>query len=460
MSRAILLAGGAGRKFWPYNEARNKCAFPICNVPLVRRLAKQLLALGFEGLVVVTGPRAGSIRAALHGLEAQVALVSQPEPTGTADAALLGWEALGVGDLPVLVAAADVCTADENLAAFWKGFQASDALAGALVQPLGEESPSDWLTGEVKDGALTGIRGHSRGGSHRLTGVYGFRRDAHRWLVTNPGIMRHVSVGGMPTPEAEIAESLARMTDEGEPVLAVETPGFHVDLDKPWHILEASRALLRDHAARLDGDEIADGCKVHDSAEIHGKLCLQAGAEIGRNVVVKGDLWLGAGASVTNGAIVGGRTMLDRDARVRDYAMLSGDSVMGREGLLGHGGEFGGVLLEGAYLYHYCEISGVVGAKVDIGAATVCGTLRFDDGAARHRILGRSERPLTGANATYFGDYSRTGVNAILMPGVKLGTYSCVGPGVVLYEDLPSRQMVLVKQELEVREWGPERYGW
>jgi bifunctional UDP-N-acetylglucosamine pyrophosphorylase/glucosamine-1-phosphate N-acetyltransferase len=97
---------------------------------------------------------------------------------------------------------------------------------------------------------------------------------------------------------------------------------------------------------------------------------------------------------------------------------------------------------------------------VDIGAATVCGTLRFDDGDAVHRTLGRCETPHTGANASYLGDYSRTGVNAVLMPGVKVGAYSCVGPGVILDTDLPSRELVLVKQDLLRKPWGPDRYGW
>jgi bifunctional UDP-N-acetylglucosamine pyrophosphorylase/glucosamine-1-phosphate N-acetyltransferase len=30
----------------------------------------------------------------------------------------------------------------------------------------------------------------------------------------------------------------------------------------------------------------------------------------------------------------------------------------------------------------------------------------------------------------------------------------------VLYDDLPHRTLVLVRQDLERREWGPERYGW
>src|SRR4051794_18460817 len=85
---AVLLAAGGGRKFWPYNEVRNKCAFPVGNVPAVRRLAEQFLGAGVSGLVVVLGERSGSVRAALAGLEDRIRYVEQPRPEGTADALL------------------------------------------------------------------------------------------------------------------------------------------------------------------------------------------------------------------------------------------------------------------------------------------------------------------------------------------------------------------------------------
>jgi len=31
---------------------------------------------------------------------------------------------------------------------------------------------------------------------------------------------------------------------------------------------------------------------------------------------------------------------------------------------------------------------------------------------------------------------------------------------VVVYDDIPDRQMVLLRQQLDRRGWGPERYGW
>lgn len=455
---AILLAAGRGRKCWPYNEVRNKCAFPIGNVPLVRRLAEQFLAAGVTGLVVVVGERAPSVRAALAGLEERVRFVTQSQPEGTADAVVRALD--GLDAEPFLVAHGDVITTEETIKALVDAARKAEAPAVAVVQKLGTGRPGDWITACVAEGALTAFEGHGRDGTHRLGGLYAFGAAAVPFLRANPGVMTHVPVGGMPPLESEIAESLARMSASGLPVRALPACGFLVDVDKPWHLLEATTALLQDRSSRLEASSIADGAHVAESAEINGRVVLAPGAVIGERVVVHGDLWLEPGASVTNGSIIGPRCLVGAGAKVRDYALIGEDTVLGPETICGHGAEFDGVLLDGAYLYHYCEIYGVLGSRVDIGAATVCGTLRFDDGPATHTTLGRREQPAVGANASYLGDYSRTGVNSILMPGVKVGAYSCVGPGVVLGEDLPSREVVLVKQELVRKSWGPERYGW
>jgi acetyltransferase-like isoleucine patch superfamily enzyme len=97
---------------------------------------------------------------------------------------------------------------------------------------------------------------------------------------------------------------------------------------------------------------------------------------------------------------------------------------------------------------------------VDVGAATVCGTLRFDDGDTAHRVAGRWEVPDIGANAAYLGDHVRTGVNVTILPGRHVGPYSALGPGLVVAEDVPERTQVTVRQQTEMRPCGPERYGW
>ena len=85
---AIILAAGAGSRFWPYNIVRNKAAFPIANVPAVRRLVDQVNELGIERVIVVTGHGEASVRAALRGCVANIQFVRQSQAMGTADAVM------------------------------------------------------------------------------------------------------------------------------------------------------------------------------------------------------------------------------------------------------------------------------------------------------------------------------------------------------------------------------------
>lgn len=454
---AVVLAAGKGTRFWPYSVVRNKVAFPVANVPAIRRTVDALGELGVRRIVVVVGHAEASVRAALRGCASEVVYVRQSRPEGTAAAALLGAREV---DEDFLVVSGDMVTAGENVSLVLERFRDEHPLAVALVQPLGKESPRDWIVAHSSGEHLDGVVGHGRGGSHRLCGLYALRRDALSYLQDNPGLMTSVPVGGMPPLEAEMAQSLQMMIDDRKIVLSVAATGYHVDLDKPWHILEANHQVIRALSAQLEGNSIPASARIHDGAEIRGRVVLGENAVIGDRVVVGGDLWLGDGACVDNGAILEGPAVIGDRTVVKNYCQIGGHSSLGARGVYGHGAEFSGVALDTVYCYHYCEIWGVVGQAVDFGAATVCGNLRFDDSETVWRVKGRPEVPTHAANAAYFGDFCRTGVNAIVMPGRRIGAYACLGPGVVAYEDVLDRQMVLVRQALETCEWGPERYGW
>ncbi|HXF64463.1 MAG TPA: NTP transferase domain-containing protein [Caldilineaceae bacterium] len=460
LTAAVVLAAGEGSRFWPYNVVRQKAAFPIANVPNVRRIVDDLAALGVNRIVVVVGRIEASVRAALRSAPADIRFVQQGPVAGTAAAALAGAQV--VGD-DCLVVAGDVVTARANLAALIEAWAAEPRPALALVQRLGHERPQDWLVAYVEGDRLVGVAGHPRDGEYRLAGVYALSAEALPYLRDNPGILDRVPVGGMPPLEAEMAMSLQMMVDERLPVGVVEAQEFHVDLDKPWHIMEANRLVIEAMSRELRASgppPLPAGSRIHDGADIEGQVVMGKGCTIGNRVVLRGDVWLGDGARILNGAIVDGHAVIGAETLVQDYCLIGGPTSLGPRGIYSHGAEFDGVALDTVYCYHYCEIFGVVGQAVDFGAATVCGNLRFDDGRTTWRIKGRPETPLYYANAAYFGDFSRTGVNAIIMPGRRIGVYSVVGAGVVAYEDIPDRQLVTLKQELVTRPWGPERYGW
>ncbi len=455
---AIVLAAGEGRKMFPFDLTRQKCATPIANEPIVCRLIRQLQQEGIDNFVVVTGHNEGQVREALGELK-NVTFVRQSQRDGTAKATLLALKEISSAE-EFIVAYGDVVLEQKDVSALIQAHRDNSAVATALVQRLNPPLDSrDWICADLDGSKIAQVEGHPRHASHRLVGLFTFHKEVIPFIERNPGVMRSVPVGGMPPLEAELAQSVQMIVESGREVAAVEAQGFVVDIDKPWHILEATHFVVNELRQQFDEDIIAPTAKVDDSAEIEGRIVLGENCVIGKRVVISGFLFADKGTKIVNGSILRGRVILGQNCKIRDYCLL-GDSVLGHRCIVGHGAEFEGVAFNTVYLYHYCEIFGVLGEAVDIGAATVCGTLRFDDSETVHKVFGRREIPHIGANASYIGDFSRTGVNAILMPGVKVGSYCCVGPGVVLYEDLPHRTLVLVQQNLERRQWGPERYGW
>ncbi|MCC6728948.1 MAG: NTP transferase domain-containing protein [Chthonomonadales bacterium] len=452
---AVVLAGGAGTRMWPFADVRSKCAMPVANIPNVRRIADALGASEIGRIAVVVGPHAGSVRHALYGWPGEVRFVPQPPGGGTAGAALAGIEALDGSD-DLLVVYGDTVTTGANLRAVGAAIE-SGADAAVLCDPMPAGDGGLWYAAETDGAVLRRIVGHDADARVRACGVVAVRRGFARCLEANPGRMLAVPVGGMPPSEPDLTQSL---NDCGGALAAVAAADFVVDMDKPWHVLEANQRMGAHLTGRLEADDVHPSARVHDGAEIDGHLVVGEGSVVGRRVVVNGNAIVGRGTRVVNGAILHGANVIGDRCRIRDYCLLGERAIVGNDCIVGHGAELDGVMFDGAYLYHYCEISGVVGASVDIGAATVCGTLRFDDGLAEHRVARRRERPALGANATYFGDHSRTGVNAVTMPGARIGAYACLGAGVVLTGDLPSRTLLLLKQETVQRPWGPERYGW
>jgi bifunctional UDP-N-acetylglucosamine pyrophosphorylase/glucosamine-1-phosphate N-acetyltransferase len=106
----------------------------------------------------------------------------------------------------------------------------------------------------------------SRDATHRICGVFACDRPFIPYLEANPESMSAVSVGGM--PPAEPAESLQRFMDAGNIVAAIAAHDDFVDMDKPWHILEASHVRVECLATSITESRIHPAAPVYDGAEL------------------------------------------------------------------------------------------------------------------------------------------------------------------------------------------------
>ena len=465
LNDAIILAAGRGTRMWPYGDTQPKAALPIANTPLLRHQIEILQGLGVERITVAAGHFENTLRHIVADLDEAVEVVpvsATRRTAGTVDSLL---EALGEGGPPeeCLIVYGDVLFFAEDAQTLLQRHGVHNSPATLLLASMPADDPMSHVAAHLEDDEVARIVARPRRtageGEWRLAGLMAVRREFFEYAEATPDHLSCLEVGIMPPAERDLAETIHQILRRGERLPAVVARQTVVDLDKPWDILEANSAMLDYRATRLDQSDFDDSAAVDPSVRFDGPVVVGPGAEIGPCVRVYGPCWIGANAKVTDGAMVGAHSVIGDEAIVRQGCLIGDHTAIGARCVVGHGAEFSGVLMDGAYSYHYGEYWGVVGRNSDIGAATVCGNLRFDDQLTIHRVKGRRQIPRTGANAVYLGDFTRTGVNAILMPGVKVGPYSVVGAGVILNEDVPNNTLIYPKQELVTRPWGPELYG-
>ncbi|HOV62964.1 MAG TPA: NTP transferase domain-containing protein [Spirochaetia bacterium] len=456
MKTGVILAAGAGTRIWPYAVVRPKVMIPVANRPIVSYAVDAMKAAGIQRIIIAASDLSERI-ANYYRNDGSVSVFVTGRTKGTAETlgrVLESCEAEGV-----LVMYGDSIVGHADVKRLLSLF--AEKGNAVLVQRLPErETSRDWVCCTLKNGLLASIVGHPRDeATHRFC-AFALKGDIFPYVRNNSGIFTDVQVGMMPPLESYLEMSLSDFIRDGGRIAACETESDCIDIDKPWHILMANSMVLKARCGELTRNECGEGSSIDPSADISGFVRLGRESRIGRNVRIKGSLIAGDNTIIENGAMIEGDAIVGNDSYIGNYCLLSDCSTVGDRCVVNHCAELDGIIMDTVYLYHYMEFYGIIGSNTDLGAATVCGTLRFDDGETVHRIKGRREYPLRYANASYIGDYARTGVNAVIMPGVKVGVYSIVGPGVILSEDIPDRTIVMAKQEQERRSWGPERYGW
>ena len=461
MKKAIILAAGPGKKIWPYGEVRPKALIPVAGKPLVSHLIDDLVSLGVEHIVLAVSPKYSGDFREVFSKKASVSIFEAANSEGTADtlSLVLNARILAEEEEGFAVFYGDTIIHREDLKTFLSLNTSGEELGVLLTSQEGEDS-RDWIGARLSGNTISEILGHPReGGMHRFTAFIPGRGFSD-YLERCPSYFPALEVGMMPPREKHLEAAVSLWLRDGKKITAMETSHPAPDIDKPWHILEANRLMVNRLCGELRENELAEGASIDESASLAGPVRLGKNSRIGKNVIIRGKLIAGDNVSIDAGAIIDGNLVVGDGSFIGNACYIEGGSVVGTDCVVSHAAELSGVIFNGVYLYHYMEIYGIIGENTDIGAATVCGSLRFDDGITIHRINGRREFPRNYSNASFIGDYCRTGVNAVIMPGCKTGPYSIIGPAVLLEKDLPSGTGIRVKQEQETFKWGPGRYGW
>ena len=428
--KAVILAAGRGVRLQPLTENRPKQMLPIAGKPLIGHVLDRLRYINLEQVIIVIGVMGKTIRRYVETLSLPfpVEYVEQLEPKGTGHATALAAER--IKEEPFLLLYGDVIPSPTLLKKVLKRYEDHNL-------PLLVVSEVDKLEGfgivQTSNGLLNKIiekpNSLSISGGLVNVGVY----------VLTPEISNYISeVNISPRGEIELTDALNVLTERKEVRVVQVLQDEWIHIGYPWDLLKANKRLL----SGLSTSSILG--RVEENVRISGPAVLEKDSFIRTGSTIEGPVFICNGAEVGPNAYIRKFTFLDRNVRVGNACEIKNSIIM-----------------EGTRIPHLSYVGdSIIGCNCNLGAGTMVANLRFDEALINSTVKG--EKISTGERkfGTIIGDEVRTGVNVSLMPGVKIGSYSWIGPGVVVLKDVPSRVFITSEQKLKYVELErPERRG-
>ncbi|MET1160691.1 MAG: bifunctional sugar-1-phosphate nucleotidylyltransferase/acetyltransferase [Thermoprotei archaeon] len=410
--KAVILAAGKGERLQPITETRPKPLIPILCKPLLQWHLEVLEKIdSIEEIVIVIGYLKERIIEFLKSLKLNkpLRIVDQSIEKGTGDAVIKGIEKLDYND-EVLIVYSDIFL--KNWSIFEKLAKINDYVLVAARVSNPHEYGVIVSEGEIFKGV---IEKPKKPPSNLVNaGIY---------KLSVKDILENSDIKPSPRGELEFTDILNKISTNRKIRVLTINENEWIDIGLPWNILEANKMAL-----------------ASIKHQVHGV--------IEENVVIKPPVYIGENTLIRSGTYIEGPVYIDSDADIGPNARIRPNTVICRKARIGFSVETKeSIIMEGAHIAHLSYVGdSIICEGVNFGAGTITANLRFDDKPVKVTIKGRrisSNRRKLGA---IVGAYVKTGVNVSIMPGVKIGAYSWIAPGAVVYHDIPSKVFYRVKK--------------
>lgn len=422
--KAVLLAAGEGVRLLPITATRPKHLIRVGGKPILKHCLDALKSCGITEAVVVTHYMGEAIRSyfgdgAKFGLT--IEYVEQPAVLGTGNA----------------VSIAEKYVADEFVVVYADLLFAQQAMQTVLDTYKQKKPDVVMAVVAVEKPESYGIIELEKGNCVKRVVEKPSRKDAPSNLA-NAGlyvftkkifdVLRKVkkSVRG----EFELTDAVTMMVEDKKTVLAAEiskTDWF--DIGRPWDLLDANAWALRRMEHKVLGN-------VEQGAHLVGPVTVAETARVRSGVYIEGPCFIDEGADVGPNCFIRACTSVGKNARVGNACEVK-NSVIMDETHVGHLSYVGDSIL--------CE-------KCNLGAGTITANLRLDDGTVKMMVKDKAVDTGRRKLGAILGDNVKTGVNSVLMPGVKVGNDSWVGPNFMVESDLAPNTLVVLKQNWDKQE--------
>jgi bifunctional UDP-N-acetylglucosamine pyrophosphorylase/glucosamine-1-phosphate N-acetyltransferase len=144
---------------------------------------------------------------------------------------------------------------------------------------------------------------------------------------------------------------------------------------------------------------------------------------------------------------IGKNTVVGPNAYLREFTTIGDNCHIGSSVELKNS-----IILNGTKIPHLSYVGdSIIGRDCNLGAGTLVGNLRLDNANVKMRIKGELVDSRRRKLGCVVGNNTKLGLNVMINSGRKIGNNCMVGPGIVVYKDIPDGSTVRLKQELEGR---------
>jgi bifunctional UDP-N-acetylglucosamine pyrophosphorylase/glucosamine-1-phosphate N-acetyltransferase len=227
--------------------------------------------------------------------------------------------------------------------------------------------------------------------------------------------------------EWEITDAISQLSKEKKTVLAVKiSQDDWIDIGRPWDLLEANRWALERMEHKVYG-------LVENGAHLIGPVSV---AETAR---------------IRSGAYIEGPAFIDEESDIGPNCHIRSYTSIGKKVRIGNACEIkNSIIMDNVHIGHLSYVGdSILGENCNLGAGTITANYRLDGGTIKMVVKDRVVDSGRTKLGVVLGDDVKAGINALFMPGIKVGNNSQIGPSVVVYRDVTANTVVLLKQNLE-----------
>jgi UDP-N-acetylglucosamine diphosphorylase/glucosamine-1-phosphate N-acetyltransferase len=412
--RAMILAAGKGTRLEPITTGVQKVMLPLGPKPILHHLIDELKGAGIKEITLLVGYLEEQIKEYFgdgSDFDVKIDYITQKERLGTS-------HAVGQADFKedFLVLNGDSVISSKEILEITKSHDSAVTIGIKMV-----EDPRNHAVVDVQDGKILKIVEKPKNPKSNLgsIGVYVFSPLIFGAIKETKKSKRQ---------EYELPSSIEVLIKKGEFVRGVEITEIGPDVGTPWHYLDANKEVLGGLESDIKG-------MVEDGAAVKGELILGEGS------LVK------SGSYIEGPVSIGKNTIVGPNAYLREFTTIAGNCHVGASVELKNT-----IILDSTNVPHLSYIGdSIIGRDCNLGAGTLVGNLRLDNANVKMRIKGELVDSGRRKLGCVIGNNTKLGLNVMVNSGRKIGNNCFVGPGVVVYKDIPDDSKTRVKQKLDER---------